>query len=777
MNNKRKIYIKNGVPYYKMGGQFYKLKKAQLGVDTSVVQGITDSLMNAESDALETDYKPGFMKQLGQFIKKNPNDSANYASSALSAFDQSQADTSNPMVSRMMANYDSEGASNFTNTALDVASMIPAAAPVAKGIKAALALGKSVGNLMPTDEYGETKTAAGQAFKGILDLPGTVDDSFEMYRDVGGGTSGLKAAAKNLVTLGNSGREYRINKFKTADKRQDYLDSLDDMGSAQGNYRNDGIYAKRGIDIGSYPNYNSNKEPNVEIEDGEIILGNPKQVSIPKGVGATTSMESSFGAKFHGDKHGEDSDKDGKEGIPLNAEGGYVASNYLDLYGRPVRKNKKSSGKSKNKKQKGGRLSSKTVSKEMEPNIKFLEQVEENPSDLYKNNPIAIKHSVQQLDKMKNMAETNKFRRELEKMIKDDKIPFDQILQFITENAPVDNFSQQEQQAMQQLVQSQRQEGPQQEGAPTQGQEEMMPASPAQGGMPEVPPEVMQQLMAQEMGPQGAPMGMQEGGVPPGDQPMPEENLSQQRMAQLEAKAQKMGGNDIINPAVNELSPKVQEMYAQLPQEIKEQMASVPADQLEIAIMNAFEAMNQGANLPQPPAPAIAAPGMGQTEGPSPEEQAMQQVMMMMGGDMNDYSVNRPGYTDEYFGDKYRQHGGDLQMRDEAAMRQRLAHQPRNPYVEKFNPATGTHTKPHAAFQDHYQVGGAMSSDMTKLYRQYMDMGYSNAAAIEMARQKMGQMQHGGKLKPGMSVKFKSGGKMVNGKVKKINPNGTIELY
>ena len=56
-------------------------------------------------------------------------------------------------------------------------------------------------------------------------------------------------------------------------------------------------------------------------------------------------------------------------------------------------------------------------------------------------------------------------------------------------------------------------------------------------------------------------------------------------------------------------------------------------------------------------------------------------------------------------------------------------------------------------------------------------MGYSNQMAVQMAKEKMSAMKMGGKLKPGMTIKFKSGGRMVKGKIKKINPNGQIELY
>jgi hypothetical protein len=797
MRNTQRIYFKDGVPYFKRGGFFYPLK-AQVGIDD--INQIQTNLMSAQNNAEQFEGEqvgPSRWDQFVNYAKENPTELANYTATMLGSMnnDQNKYQPS-AMVSRTMSDFDSEGTSNLANTALNAASLIPGAAPITKGIQAALNVGKAAANLVENkDNTGEASTAFGEVAGSILNPLGLIDESRDLYTDVGGGMAGAKAFAKNIITGGTSGRKYRKNKYAKAKKREDYLEGLGEAAANQGNYRNDGIYsAKRGALLSKLPMRN-NMQPNLEIEDGEILLGDPSQISIPHGVKASTSMESPVAAKFHGDKHGEDKDKDGREGIQINAQGGYIASNYLDKYGRKVKKNKK-----------GGKAKNKTVAQEMEPYVKMLNEADENPDDPYKNNPIAINHSVEQLNNIKNMAETNKFRRELEKMIKNDEIPFDEIINFIAENAPTDNFNEQEMGAIQNLIQQTR-------------PQEQQP----QGDMQEaMPPELLQQMMAQQE--QEAPQmpaakygkkmkyKMQQGGMPQdmmAEDQQPE-NESQNRMEQLQAQAQLATEPNLINPSVNELDGDIQQMYAQLPPEIQQQLISLPPEQLEIAIINAYQSlMSQGEpedmNQMAPALPMSEAPGMGQAEGPMPEgmeqmpmdEQAMmdavqQQVMMMMGGDVdfNTYTQNRPGYTDKYQGDQFRspyyKKGGDLQMKNEAMMNERLAHLPRNEYKELYNPTMGNHTKPLAAFQDSLQVGGAIEGDLAKLYQQYMSMGYSKDSALQMAKNKLNEYGDGGiiysqrnknnSVKPGMNVKFKMGGKVYQGKVKKVNPDGSFEM-
>lgn len=793
MNKKIKLYYKDGMPYMKRGGRFYKLK-AQLGEDLAAVTGITDSLFDAESDALETDYDPSGWQKMMDYASNNPADVANYATSFLNAFNNdNNVLSTNPSVSRMQGRFEGDDIDRTTNTLLNAASIIPGAAPIVKGIQAGLGVGKAVGNLMPTDKYGETTNIAGQVVKSALNPLGTLDAARDLYKDSGD----LGLAAADLLSFGTAGRKYRKAQYKRAEDRQKELDALGTMSEQQGNYRNDGIYAKKGLDIRNLPMHTKNY--NVEIEDGEIFLGDTSSVSHDSN--SNSSMRSKFALKMHGDKHGEDTDKDGQEGIGFNSEEGYIASNYLDLYGRPVK------GK-KGKKLKGKK--GKTVAQEMEKGVKFLSEAEANQSDPYKNNPVAINAVLDDLQSKKSMAETNKFRRELEKMLKDDNIDLAEVINFITENAPVDDLSQEQTQAIEQLVSQQMGAQPNQEQQPM-GDEAMMD------------PAMMEQMMAQQMQEQApAPMAkkgktmnrkqienyiMKNGGKLPnwlyearakaianndmkqmgGEMMPPEEgqapqNPSSDHMGQLMQQAQEMDaqaqGN--MSPALEQLDPQVQEMFQQLPPEMQEQIMQLPPQQMEIAIMNAFEQMSQQAGMPQPgmEEEAMMAEEQGMpTDAAALEEQMMQ---MMDGGEMpwSKYIKNRDGYTNEYFGDKYRQLGGDLQMKDKAAMKMRSAHLPRPEYQEKYNTKWGTHMKTGPVFDDAYQTGGALSNSAVNTYNQYRQMGYPDKVAMELAQSEASsRMKKGGNLKPGMTVKFKSGGKMISGKVKKINPNGTIELY
>jgi hypothetical protein len=369
-------------------------------------------------------------------------------------------------------------------------------------------------------------------------------------------------------------------------KRSDEIKAMN-AGTNKGNFANYSVYAKKGKNILNEPSKNI-KKPNVEIEHGEIYLGNPGQVT--KYGDATTSLDSKFATKFNGDWHGEDKDKDGMEGIPLNAPEGYIASNFLGLDGKPV------------KGQKDSKKTGKTVADEMTPLIKFLHDAEQNPKDLYKNNPAVIKQVLNQLEKMKNTAEQNKFREELVKMLRDKQgFKLEDIFEFIKQNAPMEDMTPEQQEQMNQLMAGSQQQMPQQgeqELSPELIQQMMAEQSQEpqqakygksmnnyykryqQGGKPS--PEQIMEMMAQQQGQQGAP------------QQNPTLAKSSNRMEDLLNKAKAMTGQETINPSIDQIdNEQYQEMFNALPDDAKQQIMELPVDQQQMAIYVAYQKLMQ----------------------------------------------------------------------------------------------------------------------------------------------------------------------------------------
>ena len=579
--SKTKLYFKNGKTYFKSGGKFHELPKAQVGIGSLATPPAQDP------SKLES-----FMNNYGKPISAA-------LPALLSAIPQKDNTITDPFVASRMPTENNQIASGLSS-GLDTASQF--LGPIGQAVNLGRNVLAGVGNKIADAFSGKTR-----------DVISTLTDPTELIGNL---------IEDPTDPFGIKERRKREKYQQELSKRSAEIKTMN-AGTNKGNVYTHGIYAKKGKNILTEPSKNI-KKPNVEIEHDEIYLGNPGNVT--KYDDATTSLTSKYATKFHGDWHGEDTDKDGMEGIPLNAPDGYIASNYLGLDGRPV------------KGQKDSKKTGKTVADEMTPLIKFLHDAEQNPKDLYKNNPAAIKQVLKQLEKMKNTAEKNKFREELIKMLRDkEAFDFESILAFIQENAPMEDMNPEEQQALQQIIGG--------------GQEQQIPQ---QGGQ-ELSPEMIQQMMAEQS--QQTPQAKygksmnnyykryQQGGMTPEQmmqmqqqaQQQEQPNKSSERMAMLLDQARMATGQGPMNPSVDQMGDQVKDMFDALPDDVKQQIMDLPADQQEIAIINTY---NQLVAQEQ----AMAAQGQqqmmeGEAEmeeaGMSPEDVAAtaeEQVLEMMFG-------------------------------------------------------------------------------------------------------------------------------------------------
>lgn len=435
-----------------------------------------------------------------------------------------------------------------------------------KGAEMALNLGKAAKNIInPGDEYGVSKNNIAEVAGNVLNPFGRIQQMFNV-----GKKHGFKEGVKDYLTFGTSGNNLMREDVNKGIQR----DKLDDMrmreGENQGAYRNDSIYAKMGASI--KPKFANTQEPNVEIETGEIVLGNPKNIFTHGN--ASTSLESKYAAMFHGDKHGVDSDGDGKEGIPLTSGEAYVASDYLGLNGKKAGQGNKS------------------VAQEMKPYIKYLNGGETNSTDPYKNNPIGIAETNRQLGLLKNEAEKNKFMQGINSIAKKKDSDLADVLSYMVENAPMEDLNEQEQN---QLTQATSQLNNQ---INNQNQQPMN----------------YQRMMARFGG-----HYMQQGGMT-----QPEANPSGDRMDQLISQSPGIDQQEMPSQG-GQLSPEAQAALQQLPPEVQEQIMQLPVEQQEAAIMQYAQQM-QGAQQPAPQA--------GMPEGMAPqggEEMAQPEMGMEQG--------------------------------------------------------------------------------------------------------------------------------------------------
>jgi len=253
------------------------------------------------------------------------------------------------------------------------------------------------------DKYGVASSEAQEVIGNLISPSEKLKESINIGKKYGAGEGFL-----NYLTFGASGYRKRRETLDRANKMQEYDDNRRSMFNRDytGQIRNDTIYAKKGSLI--KPKYNKNAKPNAEIEDGEIVYdpnGNIPKVTL-NSKNASTSSDSKYAAKFHGDKHGTDSDKDGNEGIVGSfPEGSYVFSEFLGMNGKKVKKRKK-----------GGK-NNKSVAATAKPYIDLLSKAEKNSSDKFFDNPIVKEEALNNLDKIMNEAEMGKKEVKLMEML------------------------------------------------------------------------------------------------------------------------------------------------------------------------------------------------------------------------------------------------------------------------------------------------------------------------------------------------------------------------
>lgn len=585
-------HVINGKKFFKKGGRYYPAY--QEGGD------VTEDFGNAFS-GYKSKFKEIFPKMNLEPANKWYNSPSTWGTIAdVGAVTlNSLANKPNPgtsaRASAMGKSYtDDKQAANIGAGILGTAAMMDPTG-TAKLIDTGVKLGRAAKNVInPGDEYGVSRSNAAEVTGNILDPLGRFQQSINI-----GKKHGFGEGVKDLMTFGVSGN----NLMKDAVQKAEYKDKLDDMrmrqGMNQGSYRNDSVYAQRGAHIKPKSAY---EEPNVEIESGEIVLADPRNIQIHGN--ATTANESKYAAEFVGDKHGQDSDGDGKEGIPLTSGEAYVASDYLGVNG-------KKSGPG-----------NKSVAAEMRPMTKFLHNAEIDDTDPYKNNPIAIKEMNRQMHNIKKEAERNKFMEELSKLTKKKDRNLNEVLEFMTTQAPMEDMTPEEQEMINQSANQLNNQ------INNQQQNEMYNTK------------LNRAIMA---------FGghyMQQGGMT-----QPEQNPSSDRMNQLVQESPALAAPEQGQGQGGQLSPEAQQMLQQLPPEVQQQIMALPAQEQEAAIMEYAQQAGAGQ-------PAQAPEGMGMAAG-APEQGGMPAEGAEVGTDASGQPIMKCGGKMYRRGDYIKfKHGG-----------------------------------------------------------------------------------------------------------------------
>lgn len=438
----KKIYRIGGMSYYLKGGKFIPM--AQDGQNLyDTVGSVSGQAANTSKNYLEDawgtaqqnaggDQSNGGMG-MGQWGKL-AGTAGNFLSSAGNAMEQNQGPI-DPYVNQSTSNLRDHGAQDAVGTGMAALGAIPN--PITQAISGFYQLGTGIRKVIsPEDQYGVPKNfvaASGispsYALQKSINIGKGYDRKGRDLKDRSG--KGFASFISHGITGQkemNKMRDSAINRSRVeeAGRRRGL-----NKGNEPGNFS---VYAKHGSHLTLNPFYSQQgkNQPNVEIEDGEYFLGNPGEVT-KFGKNVRTSDRSQFGAKFHGDKHGRDSDGDGMEGIPLKAPEGYVFSDYLSSNGKKVNKGKKG-----RKKQDGGM----TVAEEVAPSMKHMSMADENSQDRYTNNPEGLANDQRNVEQIKNKAEQGKFMEDLAKQLKSKDRNFDEILNFIQESAPTEDMDQ-----------------------------------------------------------------------------------------------------------------------------------------------------------------------------------------------------------------------------------------------------------------------------------------------------------------------------------------------
>lgn len=577
----KKLFRVGGKVCYFEGGMLKEYKQnAQIGMTINPQYARMAALADQGQQFDETYFSPS----ANEPIRKNPFSNVNWmgavdtagkVASTVGARSKPYYNPDNQYTASATKGYNDD---SFNQGLVATAGSIPVYGPI---INAFQALGTGMSNAIKNkDEDGISKTGAGEVFGNIIHPGEFIGQSRAIGKKYKRGKGWNNEEAKNIISFGTTGRNLMKKAVSNANDFNDFIEDRQNM-SDKSNFRNDSIYAKYGTSIkmkhkGKSGNFEFKAEPNVEIEDGEIVLfpdTNPNNVRI-FGKGGS-KMVSKYGAKFYGDKHGKDTDKDGMEGINLLAKDGtYVASNYLGVDGKKAKKGK-------------------TVADEMTPSIEYLANAEVDSQDRYKNNPIAIQQQLGKIAKIKKKAERNKFKEQLKDKIKDKKTELKDVLEHLN-NAPMEDLNPDEQQ----LVMNMKNKKMYMNG----------------GKMPKKS------------------MMYQMGGEMPQEQQAPN---SSQRMQQLEQQAMGMEqGNPGFNAMTTNMNPEVAEMLSQLPPEVQEEIMALPPDQQEAAIERYMMMMRQQemAMQQQGQAEQMQAP-QGQEV---PQEEMDQAIQMMFGGSMSE---------------------------------------------------------------------------------------------------------------------------------------------
>lgn len=490
-----------------------------------------------------------------------------------------------------------EGFTKGANAALGIAATFDPTG-TSQIVKGALDLGKGASNLIKNkDEYGISQSGTQEVIGNVLDPIGRIQDSINHGKRYGTG-EGLK----NWATFGVSGRNTLKDSVSKAKRAEDIEEANLSYGMNKGDYRNDGIYAQKGAYLEHVPRNIPHGKPDAEIEDGELIIGNPRAVNTIGNVG--TSMESDYAVKVHGDKHGQDTDNDGMEGIPVQSkEDVYIASDYLGVDGKKAGKGNP------------------TVAKKLEPNVNFLHQAQKTPEDPYKNNPIAIALQKKQIEKTINEAERNKFKQEIAKVAKKKNTSLEDIVE-VLKQMPQQNITPDEKLILESAIKSNQQS--------------------EQSGMLEQLAGKQQQQMGfnsfrNKMG--GYSRRYQMGGEMPMDPSMmggegEEQDPSGAYMQELAGQAPGMNQMGMEEAGAPMLSPEAEEMFNMLPPEQQEMIAQLPPEQMEPAIFQAFEQMQGGMGE--------MGPEMGGDPGMMGDP-----MMQGMEGDMGGMGMEDPGMAAE----------------------------------------------------------------------------------------------------------------------------------
>jgi DNA-binding transcriptional MerR regulator len=426
---KLKLYERGGVLYYKSGGKMCKyegsLKKYQMGDnvddDANSIKAIQNSLRDAKvMDAKEMDNKQEKTPK-GDW-KDTASSLANMGSTLFNTVRDSQK-SNQPVQKNKYRDYAFRQDKKWTNEQAQgksVANSVIGAIPKwGQFISSMVNLGTSASNAIKNDDSEGVAQSEAQEVIGNIMSPS--EKLLGAIRT--GGKYGVGAGFADFFTFGAYGHRKDKEVQGMADKEYDWKKQRQAKFDTLGNNnmtRNDTIYAKYGQEITTQPVNKLRDNWNAEIEDGEIAIANkPGDIDSMTfgGLANMTLNESPYAVEFTGDKHGQDTDGDGQQGIPIKANTGmYIASNYLGVDGKVAGPGKK------------------TVAQEMKPIVESLADAHKNSQDMYKNNPQLIKHQLGLLNSIKQESEQGKALEGLRKLLNKKDRNMDEIAAYIQAN-------------------------------------------------------------------------------------------------------------------------------------------------------------------------------------------------------------------------------------------------------------------------------------------------------------------------------------------------------